>query len=264
MKTLHKLSFILLSFTLTLSCGTDDDTPELTGSGTVKIEFDNKMAKQDLVLGHSNEANAQGEALTISRLNYTVGNFELIDTQGSVFTYPQNPAYITISEENEQTQVTLKHVPAGRYTALKFTLGVAPENQPQSLQAQDNPSTKISATQAAYPFLNFEGTFTTPSNTELTEFKIHMDSDDSGTYKEIYWRDFGGDQALVSDGMSPLIHLIVDADRILNGIRLAEESEDNTGKATITNSHTKAEDIVDNTSTMFEADHVHNGSGGHH
>lgn len=266
MKTLYNLSFILLSFALTVSCNTNDDTPELTGSGTVKIEFDNKMAEEDLTLGRPNEANAQGEALTINQLNYTVGNFKLTDTQGNVFTYPKNPAYVTISEKIEQTQVTLTDVPAGKYTALSFTLGVAHQNQPQSLQAQGNPLTKtlnlISPSQATYLFLNFEGTFTSLTSTEPTEFKIHINGE--GTSSDIYLQDFNDDHALVSNTMNPLIHIIVDAARVLDQIPLAEELKDDTGEVAITNGHTKAEKIIENTSIMFEADHVHNGSGGHH
>lgn len=271
MKTLYNLSLILLSFALTVSCGTNDDTPELTGHGTVKIEFDNSIATNDLILGTPNQPNAQGETLTISHLNYTVSNFKLTDNKGNVFIYPKNESYFTISEEARQTEVILTNVPAGRYTALTFGIGVNQEKYQQGAEEQGELLTQtentsiISPFQEAHTFLNFEGTFTSATSTEPIGFKIRIDSDgaDSNTYKEIHLEDFNGDQALVSDTMSPIIHLIVDADRILDEIPLTE-LEDGTGDVTITTRHEKAAEIVENTAIMFQADHVHNGNGHDH
>ena len=47
MKTLYKLSLFLFLYTLVVACSNNDD--ELTGTGTLNIEFDNSIAGNDLI-----------------------------------------------------------------------------------------------------------------------------------------------------------------------------------------------------------------------
>lgn len=266
MKSLYKLSTALLLAAFVSSCSSDDDAMELTGSGMVKIEFDNSVAGDDLLLGTSSYTNSQGETLTIDRLNYIVGNFRLTDENGTVFTYPKDEGYFIVSEETGNTEVVLMDVPAGSYTSLTFGVGVDQEKYLQGAEGQGNLLTEAESTdmmwswQAGYKFLNFEGTFTSETVTNATDFKIHMGSHGSSldNYKETTL-DLGT-EALVSDDMNPIIHLIVDAGNILDG----ENKISLTEQAVIMVSEEKSPKIAVNTSKMFAVDHVHNGSGESH
>src|SRR5690606_41193602 len=101
---------------------------------------------------------------------------------------------------------------------------------------------------AGYKFLNFEGTFTSETVTEPTDFKIHMGSlgSDLDLYREVTLEL--PTNALVSDDLSPGIHLKIDAGKILVGpagnISLSE-------KAVVMVDEVKSPKIAENTSKMF-------------
>lgn len=266
MKSLYKLSTLLFLFVFAISCS-DDDAPgdNLTGTGMVKIEFDNSVAGDDLILG-SSYTNSQNETLTIERLNYIVSNFRLTDAEGNVFSYPKDQGYFITSEETGNTEVVLMDVPAGKYTSLTFGIGVDQEKYLLGAEGQGDLLTEAESNnmmwswQAGYKFLNFEGTFTSATVTEATDFKIHMGSHGSSldNYKETTLNL--DTQALVSDDMTPIIHLVANAGNILDGNNKISLSE----QAVIMVSEEKSPKIATNTSKMFSVDHVHNGDGSSH
>lgn len=266
MKSLYKLSILPFLFVFVISCSDDDSSgDELTGSGMVKIEFDNSVAGDDLILG-SSYTNSQAEILTINRLNYIVSNFRLTDTQGNVFTYPKEAGYFITSEETGNTEVVLMDVPAGRYTSMTFGIGVDQEKYLLGAEGQGDLLTEAESTemmwswQAGYKFLNFEGTFTSSTVPENTNFQIHMGSHGSSldNYKETTLSL--GTEALVSDEMTPIIHLVVNAGNILDGDNKISLTE----QAVIMVSEEKSPKIAENTANMFSVDHVHNGDGSSH
>jgi len=257
----------LLLVALAASCSSDDDaSSDLTGTGTVIIEFDNSMAGDDLLLSASSYTNSQNETLTVTRLNYIVSNFRLTDEDGNIFTYPKDDSYFITSEETGSTEVVLTDIPAGKYTSLTFGIGVDQEKYLQGAEGQGDFLSKAEENnmmwswQAGYKFLNFEGTFTSPTVTEATNFQIHMGSHGSSldNYKETTLAL--ETEALVSDDLSPIIHLVVDASDILDGTNKISLSE----QAVIMVSEEKSPKIAANVSTMFSVDHVHNGDGSAH
>lgn len=266
MKTLYKLSLFLFLYTLVVACSNNDD--ELTGTGTLNIEFDNSIAGNDLILGTPNDPNSQDETLTINRLNYIVSNFMLTDEAGNVFTYPKEESYFIISEETGQTEVTLTNVPAGTYTAVTFGIGVDQEKYLQGAEEQGDLLTEAENTDmmwswlTGYKFLNFEGTFTSSTVATPTEFKIHMGSHGSAldNYKETTLQLSANNRVLVSSTITSTIHLVVDANNILDGDHKISLSE----QAVVMVSEEKSPKIAENTKKMFRVDHVHNGNGGSH
>jgi hypothetical protein len=267
MKSFYNISLVLFLFVFVVSCSSDDDgIMELKGTGMVKIEFDNSMEGDDLLLSTSSYTNSQNETLTVSRLNYIVSNFRLTDEDGNVFIHPKDSGYFIISEETGNTEVVLSDVPAGRYTSMTFGIGVDQEKYLQGAEGQGDFLTEAEETnmmwswQAGYKFLNFEGTFTSPSVTDDKNFKIHMGSHGSSldNYKETTLTF--DTAALVSDDLSPIIHLVVDASSILDGINKISLTE----QAVIMVSEEKSPKISVNASNMFSVDHVHNGDGSSH
>ncbi|MCK0160890.1 MbnP family protein [Allomuricauda sp. F6463D] len=267
MKSFYKISAFLFLVVFAASCSSDDDgTMDLTGTGEVKIEFDNSMAGDDLLLSASSYTNSQNETLTVSRLNYIVSNFRLTDEDGNVFTYPKDDSYFITSEETGSTEIVLTNIPAGRYTSLTFGIGVDQEKYLQGAEGQGvflskaEESDMMWAWQAGYKFLNYEGTFTSATVTDATNFKIHVGSHGSSldNYKETSLAL--GTEALVSDDMSPIIHLVVDASAILDGTNKMSLTE----KAVIMVDGENSPKIAENISNMFSVDHVHNGDGSSH
>lgn len=268
MKSILKLQLAILSLVITLSsCSSDDDaTQELSGENNLTIEFDNSVNGDDLLLGTSTYTNSNNETLTINRFNYIVSNFVLIDAEGNEYVYPKDDSYFVVSEEEAMNEVVLENIPAGDYVAMRFGVGVDQEKYLQGAAGQGDflqiaeEINMMWSWQAGYKFLNFEGTFTSATVTETTNFQIHMGSHGSSldNYKETTLSL--GTEALVSDKMTPIIHLVVNAGNILDGDNKISLTE----QAVIMVSEEKSPKIAENTANMFSVDHVHNGDGSSH
>lgn len=267
--TINKLLFLFLSVLL-FACSSDDNSVKektLTGFGNVSIDFDNGVAGDALLLDVGTYTNSMKETLKISRLNYIVSNFVLIDAEGKEFVYPKNHSYFLINEKEKKTEITLKDVPAGKYVAMRFGIGV---DQEKYLEGADGQGKILEEAErnhmmwswlTGYIFINFEGTFTSAQVTEEKPFKIHMGSHGSklDNYKEVTV-GFNGSQALVGEKMNPLIHFEVDANMILDGTYKLSLTE----KPIIMVDANLAPKVAENATAMFKVDHIHNGSGGHH
>jgi len=261
---------LLLAALISLSaCSSDDDnaTDNLTGENDLTIEFDNGFNGDDLLLGASTYTNGNGEVLTIDRFNYLVSNFVLIDVQGNECVYPKDDSYFVVSEENEMTDVHLTNIPAGQYVSLRFGVGVDQEKYQQGAEGQNDAFLKSAednemmwSWQAGYKFLNFEGSFTSATVTEATDFKIHMGSHATAldNYREV--EISMPTDALVSSTLSPVVHLAVDANKILDGAHEIILSE----AAVVMVDEVKSPQIAENATEMFRVDHVHNGENGDH
>lgn len=119
-----KSLYLILSGSLLFcqACRPDAD-PE--PSGTVRIEFDQMVGTQDLVLDSQSYRNGSGEAFTVSTLNYYISNIRLNRADGSSYVVPQDSSYFLIQESRKESQtITLRHVPEGDYTDLTFMVGV--------------------------------------------------------------------------------------------------------------------------------------------
>ncbi|CAZ94181.1 MbnP family protein [Zobellia galactanivorans] len=264
----HSLLALSALFALFMtSCSNDDDMSDddaLTGSGEISIKFDNGYNGNDLVLGVENAANANGEKITINRFNYIISNVRFVNKDGEEYAYDKDNSYFIISQEEEEDQIELDDIPAGEYTTLKFGVGVDQEKYLQGSEGQGDflveaeENNMMWSWQAGYKFLNFEGTFTSESITEATEFKIHMGSHGSSldNYKEVVLQL--PMNVRVSDEIDSNIHLKIDASKILAG---ATNSISLTEKQVIMVDAEKSPQIAVNTSEMFEVDHIHNGGG---
>lgn len=259
-----KIALVALSSLLIISCDkNDDDNSKLKGSGEVSITYDNGYAGNDLLLGAKYIANANGEALTVTRFNYIVSNFRLIDVDGNEFVFPKDESYFIISQEADQDDVVLPQIPAGEYTTLKFGLGIDEEKYQQGAEGQGDFITEAEANNmmwtwaAGYKYINFEGTFTTETETEEAPYKIHLGrmGDDLSNYQEVSLQL--PTNVKVSDEMDSNIHLKIDAAKILSAttnIKLSEGS-------TIMFDPVKSPQVGVNASQMFVVDHIHNGNG---
>ncbi|MCF4101422.1 hypothetical protein L1I30_07075 [Gillisia sp. M10.2A] len=260
-KYIKPLIFTTLITFFTACSSDDDNVNELSGQNAVAIDFDNGVNGDDLLLASATYTKTNAEILTITRLNYIVSNFVLIDANGNEYTYPKDESYFIISEENDNTEINLPNIPAGEYVAMRFGIGVDQDKYQQGAEGQGDflqkaeDSFMMWSWQAGYKFLNFEGTFTSETVTEAANFKIHMGSHGSSldNYKEVTVQL--PTSALVSDNLSPVIHVGVDANKLLDGSNKIKLSE----KAVVMVDEVKSPQIAENATEMFRVDHVHNG-----
>lgn len=257
---------IAIAFTF-VSCNDDEDIPEvLEGKNTVSIEFDAGFGDDDLILG-STYKNANNESLTISAFDYIVSNFVLITEDGKEFEYPKNDSFFIISEggknKTKQIKVMLKNIPAGKYTKVKFGIGIDQERYKEGQAAQQDFWSKAESYnltwswQAGYKFVVQEGEFTSATQTTKKPYRLHIAS--RGTKVDLYKEvTLSMETAKVSNKISPQLHIKVDASKMLSGTNSIEL----TTKSSIMGGD-KAKLIAVNNTEMFSVHHVHNGMGNH-
>lgn len=257
---------IALVFAFTSCTNNEDLSNTLEGKNDVVIEFDNSFNNDKLILGTSTYTNGNGEILTIDSFDYIVSNFVLVTEDGKEFIYPKNDSYFIISEgggtKTKKIQITLKDVPAGKYTKVKFGIGVDQERFIQGQAVQQDFWTLAESYnltwswQAGYKFVVLEGSYKANSETTSDAFMLHIAS--RGTTVDLYKEvTLPMDIALVSANQSPQLHIVTDANKMLDGktkLKLADQSTIMGG--------VNASKIADNYTEMFMVHHVHNSN--HH
>lgn len=122
MKNIFSIALACTLLMTIVSC--KKDTDEFTGNGPVTLHFDNRAGADNLIL-NTDLTIASGETINISNFKYYVSNFVLVKEDGSEYTLPQDGNYFLVDESVDSTmEVTLKNIPAGNYTSIKYILGV--------------------------------------------------------------------------------------------------------------------------------------------
>lgn len=260
MKVLKYAAFGMLLI-IGVSCSNDDDKlDQISGEGTLKIEFDNAYAGSDLLLGTTYPGNGT-ERLTIDTFKYIVSNISVTQEDGTVFTYPKDESLFVIDEsDNDSRFISLPNVPAGNYTKISFGIGVDQEKYLQGAEGQGDflaiatDAGMLWSWQAGYKFIRYEGSFSSDGSTEETAFAIHMGSHGSAldNYKEITL-DLPVSAKLRTD-IAPEIHIVADLAGVLNAETILYLAD----KAQIHVDPVKSPQIAVNTSKIFTVDHVHN------
>ena len=256
-------SIIALTFaSLFISCSKDDDgTTSQNDPGMVKIEFDNSINGDDLLLENSFYTKGNDEQFSVSELKYIVSNIVLIDDQGTEFVYPKDESYFIINERNDASlELDLDQIPAGKYTQIKFGLGVDQEKYLQGASGQGDLLVNAEAEgmmwawQAGYRFLRLEGNFKVGSDATETFYKYHIGSHGStlDNYKEVTLHL--PVPAFVEKGKLPTVHIVADIAKVFDG---PNTMIINTDPQIMVNPQLSPK-VAENASKMFMVHHVHN------
>jgi len=262
-----QISTIIIVFTtLFISCSKNDDNHSNDKPGMVKIEFDNSVNEDDLLLENSFYAKENNEQFSISELKYIISNIVLIDDKGIEFTYPKDESYFIINEKNDVSlNVQLGAIPAGTYTKIKFGLGVDQEKYLQGASGQGDlfieaeNEEMLWAWQAGYRFLKLEGNYKVNSSTTETFYKYHIGSHGSAldNYKEIAL-DLPV-PAIIGEDKMPTVHIVSDIAKVFDGIHSMIINDN----PQIMVNQELSPKVAENASKMFMVHHVHNGTSHH-
>lgn len=257
---------VMAALLLLVSCGSDDAVlNNVSGTGTLNVEFDNAFGGNDLILGGQPYTTSANEVLKISSVKYIISNIVLTKQDGTTFTYPKSESYFIVDEATAASRIiALPNVPAGDYTAIKFGIGVDREQFELGADGQGNFLAKAQAADmlwswsAGYKFLAFEGTFTSPTVTAATSFMVHTGQ--TGTdynYTEVNLAL--PTKALVRTTITPQVHLVADVSKIIDGTnKISLTANNGMGMGAMIMSGAALPLITANLNTMFSVDHVHN------
>lgn len=250
---------VLAMSAFTISCTKDDTNEEVSGTGSLTLKYDNSFGGNDLILTTQTNTTSNNEVLKVDKIKYIVSNIVLTKSDGTVFTYPKSQSYFIVDEATPSSlAVTLKDVPAGDYTKVKFGIGVDKAQWELGATGQGDFLTQASAAgmmwswSSGYKFLAFEGSFTSATVTTAANYKIHVGQ--TGT--DYNYAEVSLDmptKALVRTTITPSVHLIADLGKIIDGKNKIKLSEGATlmGGAVLAT-------ITENITGMFTVDHVHN------
>ncbi|MBB5645729.1 MbnP family protein [Pedobacter cryoconitis] len=123
-------SILLFSFMLLFAACSkkDDSTPDFQKENLapLSVEFDNIVGERTLAFNNTGNPykNAEGEAFTVSRVQYFISNIKVTTAAGNIFTVNPDSSYFLIKGDDKGTRFAKVNVPEGDYTNLTFTLGV--------------------------------------------------------------------------------------------------------------------------------------------
>lgn len=264
MKNILNKVVAIIALSITMASCTSDEV-EVSGTGNLKVEFDNAFGSNDLILNTQENTTSTNEVLKIAKLKYIISNIVLTNEDGTTFTYPKSESYFIIDEATPASLLAnLENVPAGNYTKIKFGVGVDKEQFDLGATGQGDLLANAQTAgltwswAAGYKFVVMEGSFTSPTVTNSASFKVHTGK--SGTdynYTEVTLEL--PSKALVRTTISPVVHIITDVSKILDGVNKIKLSDNNpTGTAADIMFGANLPLITANVSSMFKVDHVHN------
>jgi hypothetical protein len=203
-------------------------------TGTLTLQFDNVVGNEDMVLNKKNYKNTLGEEFNISLFQYYVSNIRLAKSDGSEYVLPQNESYFLIREQDAKTQtVTLNNIPKGKYTGIRFTIGVDSvrntadvSRRKGCLDVGGEAKDMYWAWNSGYIFVKMEGTSPLVTLSEkqkepvfLYHIGLYGGMGEKKTLNNIKLAnvDFGGKKLKIKANKAQYMVIKTDASHILNG-----------------------------------------------
>ncbi len=154
----------------------------IAGRGaTWQVEVVHRFGDAPLKIGECVHTNAAGDVLSVTRLDYLLSHFALAATDGREVALPGQVAYV--SAGGGRTRFTLRDVPAGNFTGLRFRVGLAPDKNhrdPASIPAGDALNPTVNGLhwgwQGGYVSMALEGRWRKPDAT-LGGYSYHLATD---------------------------------------------------------------------------------------
>lgn len=252
MKTFIKIAIVLsIGF---YSCKKDKKTESPEPTGSLKLNFENGVDTLPLDFV-TNYVNANGDTFKISKFNYYISNIVLTRTDNSTFVEP-NSYHLVQASDLQSSIVTLSKVPFGSYKSVSFMLGVDSARNCSGVQDGDLAVNKnmFWSWTTGYIMLKLEGT--SPQSGDANKDLIFHFGGYAGLNKaqRNFNLQFNGTTANVSESITPLVHLSVDASKIFKG----QNNINFASNYLLMSANATVKKFADNYANMIEFEHVHN------
>ncbi|MEO9872288.1 MbnP family protein [Ekhidna sp.] len=248
MKTLKFLAIFSL-ISISYSCS-EDDTPALE-SGTFQVFFDNKIGASEVTMRESGDATydyetANGERFNVSTLGYYVSKIQLSGPDGEFYedeilisASEARGYYHVLESETGSGNISLENVSAGKYNKITFTIGVEEDGvQEGAAGGVLDPANGAwfwnwnagyigfaiegNAENSGQEYVDWGNGFETQAGTfalHVGGWKDVQDNENFVNNVKTITLDFGTTIS-VSEELSPLAHIVVDAMKILDGAQI--------------------------------------------
>lgn len=266
---MNKYITVLAIATLLIACKKEEHDKAPTDidpnrSGTLTVEFDNRVGNLNLVLDSPFYINASGQNYTIYRFDYFVSNIVLVNEDGSEYTYPQDSSYFLVKESDAtRREFTLTNIPEGNYSGIKFTIGVDSLRNTKPITERQGDLDVTGAAMgmywtwnSGYIFLKMEGSFLDTGN-----YIYHIGGYGGFSAPTINnvktvslnFPDEKAEVRAAHGAEGPMVHLFVDAAKVISGTTNVNFSTN-----PVVMFSPFSTNIANNYATMFSVDHIHN------
>ena len=218
------------------------------------IHFENYVGDKKLALDTVTYQNQLGQKYTVTNFKYYISNLSLKGADGK--DYQINDSYLLIRQDDEESwSATLNDIPAGKYTAISFMIGVDSLHNCSGAQsgALDPINGMFWTWNTGYIFLKLEGK-SSASKSPGNIFEYHI-----GGYKEptnfirMTTVKFGSNGMEMNSAKTTSLFIKTDAAEILKN----PNSIDFSKLSSVTDFH-HAADIADNYTDMFSVIRISN------
>lgn len=221
-------------------------------SGSLKMEFTNRMNTRPIVLNTDWYTNAHGDSLKIFTYKYYISNVSLTTTTGEVYTVPDS--YFLIDQSNDASRhITMDNIPFDDYASVTFLIGVDSLHNSSGAQtgALDPVNGMIWSWNTGYIMAKMEGV--SPSSTIVgNNFFFHI-AGYKGSDNVLRWVTLSFPAiARVTSTKTPNIHCFNDAGQWFTDPRVIDLSVLNN----VTTTGSDAVRMADNYKDMFTIDHI--------
>lgn len=258
MKYLFKILAIAIIISLTVgACKKPsdpiDEVPTPT-TGTLKLEFDNVVGGESLVLDDSAYLNQNGDTFTVSTFKYYISNVKLYKSNGDRYDVP-NSYYLINASIPSSSIVTINDIPNATYTSIEFMIGVDSTRNVSGVQsgALDPGNNMFWSWSSGYVMVKFEGT--SPQSSASQNSVLYHIGGFTGTNNVLktITPDLQSNSIVITSSTTPEIHLVTDLLEmfktptsmdfsIINGIHMPGAN---------------AKTVADNYEDMITFDHIH-------
>jgi len=220
---------LLSAYCTVLLFGCSDESPSggTKNVGNIAISIDHIFADRDFELGNIYTTSI-GEQIQGSTLRYFVSNIALIRADGSLYVVPQQHSYFLVDESIPSSKsLTLNDIPIGKYTGLRFMIGVDSLRSTMGLDQRTGVLDIGAAAQdmywswnSGYIHFKFEGSFTSPLASGDIRYHIGgFGGYSSPTINAIrsITLDLGNPTFEILNQTSKTIYLTADISKIFNG-----------------------------------------------
>lgn len=163
------IAYIFFVFSL-MSCTEHPSNSIHDDHGSVNLSISHHFDSELFTLNKEYQL-PNGELIKGTMLRYYLSNIYFEKADGSLYAIPQDDSYFLIDESIPASKLlSLEHIPAGTYTAIRFTIGIDSLRSTMGLDRRKGVLDVGAAAQdmywswnSGYIHLKFEGTFTAPS-----------------------------------------------------------------------------------------------------
>jgi hypothetical protein len=247
------IATLITSFVFTLnSCKKKDESPPALANGTLLFHLHTVVDTAEVPDYVSINTMTSGRKIKVTKAQLYISGIQLMKMDGSTYNVPG----VIILKKQEKEVCPIGSVPSGNYQSVKFNVGLSTAVNSLTPAAADSTLNQpamwfdAAAQPSGFVFVNFQGTIdtTTAANGSISQMQPFCY--EIGTNANLKNVSMPVQNFMVSPNQVQYVHMIIDYNKLFNGIQLNINSN-LTMNTTTANAGILGASIANNIPLMF-------------